>query len=379
MIGNQNRGLCSGRLKRPVLALVIGAVLLAGCGSKRAESPAKLAADASVALEEGRVLQSIRLAESALQADPRNGELRFLLGQAYLQAGRFASAKQAFEEAEELGQTGGKLALSKVLVALALGRDAEALQTLNANLYTIPESDLGLALALAGEPGKGILILTDRLRKGENTVKLRQNLAFAYALDGRWLPAKVMAAQDVPASRLDALMTEWAAIVRPDASQRRLASLLKVPMVARDKGMPAALALKNAPSVEQLAAEATGASMPAPIAEDHAAAAVPSGRYVVQLGSFTSRQGAQQALREYRRTMPQLHAYRMVTARAEVDGKAYWRVVAEGFTGEQIASTACDTVKSSGGTCMVVSEAAKPAKITHAMTGAYGLDWRRLR
>lgn len=378
MIGNRNRGLCSRRLQRPALALAIGAVLLAGCGTKRAEPLAKVAANASVALEEGRVLQSIRLAESALQADPRNGELRFLLGQAYLQAGRFASAKQAFEEAEELGLSGGKLALSKALVALALGRDAEALQTLTDNLDTIPEADLGLALALAGEPGKGILILTDRLRKGENTVKLRQNLAFTYALDGRWLPAKVMAAQDVPAARLDALMTEWAAIVRPDASQRRLASLLKVPMVARDKGMPAALALKNAPSVEQLAAEATGASTSAPVAEDQASAA-PSGRYVVQLGSFTSRQGAQQALREYRRTMPQLLAYRMVTARAEVDSKAYWRVVAEGFTGEQIASTACDAVKSSGGTCMVVSEAAKPAKSKHAMTGAYGLDWRRLR
>lgn len=378
MIGNRKIGLRSVRLHRPTIALVLGALLVTGCGSNRGQPPAKLAAEASVALDEGRVMRSIRLAEQALEADPRNGELRFLLGQAYLQAGRFASAKQAFEEAEELGQRGGKLALSKALAALALGRNDEALQTLTANLDAIPAADLGLALALAGQPGKGILILTDRLRQGETSIKLRQNLAFAYALDGRWLPAKVMAAQDVPASRLDALMTEWAVIVRPDASHRRLASLLKVPMMARDKGMPAALALKNAPSVEQLAAEATSPSTSAPVAEDHAAA-TSGGRYVVQLGSFRSRQGAQKALQEYRRTMPQLHAYRTTTARTDVDGKTYWRVIAEDFPGEQIATSTCDTIKASGGTCMVVSEAAKSAKVRQATGGVYGLDWRRLR
>ena len=361
-----------------VFALVLGAALLAGCAGTSKAPPARLAADASAALSEGRVMRAVRLAEHALEADPRNGEVRALLGNAYLQAGRFASARQAFVEAAELGQSGGKLALGKALSELALGRNAEALQTLIDNRETIPAADLGLGLALAGETNKGILILADRLRKGENSEKLRQNLAFAYALDGRWLQAKVMAAQDVPAARLDARMAEWAAIVRPDASQRRLASLLKVPVVARDGGMPAALALQNAPSVEQLAREAVAptAASATPVADLQTQ--VPD-RHIVQLGSFASPQGARHALREYRRTMPELQAYRTVTTRVEVDGKPYWRLQATGFSGEQAASATCGRIRTAGGDCLVMSEASHPATARRSPTGAYGLDWRRLR
>ena len=110
---------------------------------------------------------------------------------------------------------------------------------------------------MAGDSGRGVAILSDALRGGDNSPKLRQNLAYAYALDGRWREARVMAAQDVPPEKLDARISDWVMKARPEDSKLRVAALLRVPMVA-DSGQPTALALNANGDQEQLAAE-TGA------------------------------------------------------------------------------------------------------------------------
>lgn len=251
-------------------ALVAG--LLTGCGAAGVQ-PGKLASSAQTALGKGNAASAIDNAEKAVLADPRNPAYRVLLGNAYLKAGRFESARQAYDEAMELGEDTSRTALSLALADLALGRNAEAVDTLNSYRDSIEPSDYGLALALAGQPAQGIAVLTEALRGGENTSKIRQNLALAYALDGRWREARTMAAQDVPADRLGERMEQWALLGFAQDGRGRIAGLLSVPLRA-DQGQPAALALANFPTVDQMAAEASGRAEPAAAAPALAEAAV---------------------------------------------------------------------------------------------------------
>jgi hypothetical protein len=94
---------------------------------------------------------------------------------------------------------------------------------------------------------------------------VRQNLAYAYALDGRWAEAKIMMTQDVPGDQLNARLTQWAASGQPALYQQRVAALLGAPVRA-DSGQPTSLALNGAPETTQMAAEVPAAA-PAPAAE----------------------------------------------------------------------------------------------------------------
>ena len=131
----------------------------------------------------------------------------------------------------------------------------------------IAPGDLGLAYALAGQPERGIKLMADAIRAGDDSAKTRQNLAYALALNGNWKEAKIMAAQDVPADKLAARMLEWSQVSGPEASQQRIAALLGAPVGVVDTGQPVHLALNSTPSIEQLAAEAAAVAAPEPVAE----------------------------------------------------------------------------------------------------------------
>ena len=261
----------SRNLRRSILPLgLAGAVALAmaagvgfSTGAVAKSAPDKAAAEAQKALARGDVQQAITLAEAVVAANPREASYRALLGQAYLRAGRFDSAATALNDAMKLGDNSAKTALSLALADIGAGRNREAVAILNDWRDAIPAADLGLAYALAGETGRGVAILTDTLRGGDNSVKVRQNLAYAFALDGRWREARMMASQDVPADQLDARMSDWASKAHPDASKLRVAAMLKVPMRA-DPGQPVALALNASGDQEQLAVE-TGAAKSTPV------------------------------------------------------------------------------------------------------------------
>jgi hypothetical protein len=85
---------------------------------------------------------------------------------------------------------------------------------------------------------------------------MRQNLAYAFALAGRWKEARLMAAQDVPANLVGSRMEEWSQMATPQAWQTRVAALIGAPAGVPDAGQPAQLALANNPAIEQLASEA---------------------------------------------------------------------------------------------------------------------------
>ncbi|HNN54921.1 MAG TPA: tetratricopeptide repeat protein [Novosphingobium sp.] len=249
------------------LAGVAAIALTAGTGisttAGAAPSPDRTAAEAQAALAKGKIDKAISLAEGVVASNPREAAYRALLGNAYLRAGRFESAAQAFNDAMKLGDNSTRTALALSLAQIGAGRNRDAVAILQDWRDAIPAADLGLALALAGESGRGVAILSDALRAGDNSPKVRQNLAYAFALDGRWREARLMTEQDLPADKVDDRISNWAQLARPEDSRKRVAALLNVPVRA-DAGQPAALALVDSQGAEQLAAESTAATSPYP-------------------------------------------------------------------------------------------------------------------
>ena len=347
-----------------------------------------------------------------------------------------------------LGDNSPRTALSLALAKIGAGRGREAVAILDDWRDGIPAGDLGLALALAGEGGRGVAILTDAVRAGDNSAKLRQNLAYAYALDGRWREARTMMEQDVPADLIDRRIGEWAMQGKSEDYQKRVAGLLGAP-VRSDPGLPQQLALAESQTVEQLAAEATAAQpqtmqqpvtvsgelpaageappavpsvamnvspAPAPAPYMPVAEAVPAmqapvvqpvpavsfanafdappsavqqasnawqaprraprtvrvampaakpvvarnGSHLVQLGSFSSPQGARRGWGVLTARNPRLREYRMVITAAVVNGKNYWRVAAAGFDGNA-ALGMCSSVRGRGGVCFAYASNRVPA------------------
>jgi tetratricopeptide (TPR) repeat protein len=254
----------------PMLALVIPAALagvsFASYGAAAAPQTADtLVAKAETALKSGQADKAIAPAEAAVAADPFNADTRALLGAAYLGAGRFMAAAATFEDALDLGHEDARTVLSYALAKTAIGDARVAVAALDEARGRLSAADYGLALALAGQAERGVKVLVDAVRFEEATPKLRQNLAYAYALSGNWRAARVMAAEDVPAGQIDARMVEWAATAAPDQFQQRIASLLKV-TPATDMGQPAHLALANFRSAPALAEAAPVPPVAAPAA-----------------------------------------------------------------------------------------------------------------
>ncbi|MGQ7830928.1 SPOR domain-containing protein [Altererythrobacter sp. Z27] len=246
---------------KPKIALAVSTALvsiaLSGCATSAAPPAQASAAKAQVALEKGQFSKAVSHAESAVLADPRNAQSRALLGAAYLEAGRFQAAATSFSDAMELGDSDPRTVLSYALAQIALGNSREAVDALDGARNDIDPADLGLALALAGDANEGVAVLSDALRSGQSSAKLRQNLAYAYALQGNWRAARVMVAEDVPADMVSDRIGEWAELAAPEYYQQRVASLLQV-SPSHDGGQPAQLALANFPSHGQMVADAAG-------------------------------------------------------------------------------------------------------------------------
>ncbi|MES2444509.1 MAG: tetratricopeptide repeat protein [Pseudomonadota bacterium] len=216
-----------------------------------AENPKRAASEADAArkfMAKRKADKAVQHAEAAVAYDPRNPEYRALLGQAYLLAGRFASAKQALGDSLSLDPSNGRVALNYALAQIAQGDWAGARSTLDTNEATIAASDRGLAYALAGDPVKAVAILEPASRAADASAKTRQNFALSLALAGRWQEAKTVAAMDVSPDQLDARIMEWASFSRPTNAYDQVASLLGVRPIA-DSGQPAQLALVQVPNV----------------------------------------------------------------------------------------------------------------------------------
>ncbi len=203
---------------------------------------AQLHEQAARDLREGRLAPAQAAMEQAVGLSPRDAGYRLLLADIYLRQGRFESARATFADVLELDPSNNRAGLSFALTQIALGRPAAAVAQLEQMAGNASAADVGLALALAGQPRRAIEILENAARSHDATPRVRQNLALSYALAGDWRRARAIAAQDLSAGDIDARMTQWAAFARPGASATQVASMLGVSPIV-DPGQPTALAL----------------------------------------------------------------------------------------------------------------------------------------
>ena len=248
------------RLAISGFALGIGAAST-GTIAAPSETASNAAGKARQAMEKGKDARAIGFAEAAVAASPRDAGHRALLGQAYLNDGRFASAATALTDAMELGATDANTVIALTLAHIAQGQTREAVSLLSAHRDSVPASDLGLALALAGDHEAAIYVLTDAARAEGASARTRQNLALTFALSGRWAQARVLASQDLPLNKVEARMTEWSQLAEQPDARLRVASLLGAKAQA-DAGMPVRLALNNHPAAAPVA---LASADPAPV------------------------------------------------------------------------------------------------------------------
>jgi Flp pilus assembly protein TadD len=352
-------------------------------------------------LERQSVGEAVKAAELAVAGDPRNADYRALLGRAYLAAGRFGSAGQSFQDVIALGAGNGRVMLNLAMCHVALGDRDGALNWLERTKHSLPIADYGLGLALAGQPGAAISVLETSVQHEQAGPRERQNLALSYAMAGRWREARVVAAQDISADRVNDRMMEWAAFTSPRNSWDQVAAVLRV-RARLDAGQPSALALARFPSavspIEAAKADAPVAApvTVAPATDEPALASVeqaladhppmaeggretapievaidpvtpvaqpvtimrpvharfaPKGRFVVQLGAYRTRANAQLAWGQAVARHGVLAATPALMTR--VASRPLYRVAAGGFATRASAEALCNAIRHRQGRCFV--------------------------
>ncbi|MDF0489279.1 tetratricopeptide repeat protein [Sphingomonas sp. H39-1-10] len=377
------------------LAVGVQGVAVAGSHSQSgdARKAAAEAAKARALLARGKGADAVKHAERAALAAPDSAEFRMLLGQSYLKAGRFGSARDAFGDTLTLDAGNGKAALNLALAQIATGDWAAARGTLSAHADSIPVSDRGLAIALAGDPAAAVDLLASAARADTAGTKTRQNLALSLALAGRWTEARAVAGLDLSPADADKRIVAWGAFARPKAASDQVAALLGVTAVA-DKGRPAALALKAAAPVDVARAAPAPAEVAAapdaapsldtgvptvrfaarqevvqPLAAKPEAAlasktpvraapvedaprAFASGKFYVQLGAFDTVAVARDAWQRAARRFPTFSGQRPQGVTVKTGAGSFYRLSLGGYARGD-AVKLCASYRAAGGRCFV--------------------------
>jgi Flp pilus assembly protein TadD len=394
-------GLATAMLGGSLAMVATGSVAVASSETSQA---LKFATRATAALTKRKPMLAVQFAEQAVVLESQNASYRALLGRAYLAAGRFASATQAFTDVLALDPADGRAALNLALAQTATGEWVAARQTLEAHAARIAPGDRGLALALAGDPASGMALLAEAARDPAATATVRQNLALVLALNGRWVEARAVASVDMSPALVDQRLVEWAAFARPDHAAQQVASLLGV-TPAEDRGQPVQLALNAANPVLPVALASSDpapvvdpvADGPAvPVAVEMAAVSVPRpaisfaprreivqalpaqyaraatvrpttarremagvtspaptrGSYFVQIGAYENAGVARAAWQRVSRRVPQLAALSPRGMRASVGGNDFYRLSVGGFARADAASL-CSKLHAQGNRCFV--------------------------
>lgn len=229
----------------------------AGKLSKMALSQSR---DAENALAKHDAGKAIQIAEAAVAAEGHNADYRTLLGRAYLMAGRFDSAKTAFQDALTLGARDPRTIVNLSLILIAQGDRAAAQSMLTDHLSDLPAADYGLAMAMAGRPDEAVRVLSRAIHAPGATAKERQNLAYSYALSGHWVEARQMASFDLPPLEAAKRVASWAQMAQPGAESQRVIAMMGVAPRADDAGLPVRLALASPASPPAQMAEAKGSA-----------------------------------------------------------------------------------------------------------------------
>lgn len=234
-----------------------------------AQPAALLTQQSETALAAGNAGAAVSFAELAVSAEPRNADARVALAKAYVAAGRFQSASEAYGDVAAMRPDDSNARFRSALAELAKGNRRTALAMLE-SLAETPSviADVGLAFALAGETDRAVDLLVKAVRGGGSTPRIRQNLALAQALAGEWSSARVTASMDLTPDVVNARVAEWAALASNKDAAWRVATVLGVAPAETDTGRPVRLAW-SPPAAEpvQLAAMAPEATPARPAVE----------------------------------------------------------------------------------------------------------------
>lgn len=243
---------------RTISTLTIAAILVAGCSESRAPvlsaqkpvAPSKLIVAVNKALAEGDTAAAVMLAQLQARAQPDSPDVQRTLARAQLADGRYAEALYTLKAQVEANPQDPALSFSYGLALLATGQEAAGRTLLVRLVMTgAPQmaSDVGLALALAGDPAGGLSLLEPAARAAEADGRVRQNLGLAYAAKGDWLRARDAARLDLTPDQVDAALARWAVLLQQQTPERIAILLGGSPetLAARTqltKAAPAALA-----------------------------------------------------------------------------------------------------------------------------------------
>lgn len=164
------------------------------------------------------------------------------------------------------------------------------------------------------------------------------------------------------------------AVADPVLPAASVATPVAAPVVAKPRpAAPAAPRFVSNAVVQKVSVSAPAPSVAARPAPQRASAAprAPSIRasspatgsadtHRIQLGSFDSREVAQQKWGEFQRRFPALKGHEVVITEAKVNGRTFFRVAAAGF-GARSARSMCGSVKASGGGCFAYAKSSPPA------------------
>ncbi len=232
---------------------------------KSEEGAAKLYARAQAEVQQGRLAEALALAERVVELAPRDTGYRMLLADLYLKNGRFVSAEAAYGDVLSLDPANSRAGLTRALAMIGQGKNGEAVIELDRLASSASPADVGLALALAGQPQRAIEVLEPAARAAEANGRVRQNLALSYALSGDWQKAKIVASQDLSAGDLEKRLQQWASLANPTAPWTQVAAVLGATPV-EDAGMPVRLALAPAAPAQAYAeAQVPAAAEAAPV------------------------------------------------------------------------------------------------------------------
>jgi Flp pilus assembly protein TadD len=402
-------------MKVAASSLIVGSTMVGCTGaafkpsltSAKATKTPDFAAAAEKAMAARNYAAAVTAAEAAVAEKPDSDANRMLLGRAYLASGRFASAETAFRDAMTLGNTDSRTVISLALIKVALGDSAGARSLLVNEMDRIPAADYGLAIAMAGDPTEGVRVLGEAIHDPSAVAKTRQNLAYVYALAGRWRESRMMAEQDVDPVVAAKRVLAWAESAQPGAEQQRVVAFMGVAPRGDDAGLPAQLALAPANPAVQVAeaapAPVTAPSVDAPsatpavqLAETTQAVAAPAVRaapaavrtvaltdaipeteakpaavrmrtaayikpvvgngssaWVVQLGAYDSPAIAREKWDQMSRYNRTLGAFPVVNSTTTVDGRLFYRLAVSGFGDRSGADAMCRRLRANNGRCFV--------------------------
>ncbi|GEM_PF-145210 len=234
-------------------AAILGSTMV-GCSGAGIERPRVAVSDAQTLaprierlLGDKDVGQALALAERLVEAEPRNGAARALLGRAYLANGRYLSARTAFNDALALGNRDPRTIVSLALSEAGLGDLDNARRLLASHIADLPAGDYGLAMAMAGDPREGVRALLEAVQAPDATVKTRQNLAYALAMAGAWGQARLIAGQDLSARDAEARIGQWSQVAVQGSAVDRVVAMIGVAPRGDDAGLPVRLALDATP------------------------------------------------------------------------------------------------------------------------------------